>query len=210
MVKNYFFTWSSLLVMLLFVAGCSPKYGAHFAPAKHDAYAGSDEYPTAVVTAPEQTPLLAAEPAEVPGAAAKRAEEAGVETVVLEPVAPVPATEAVVSVKKQQKKVLRELRQKLKHMSKAEREVFGEQVLHQLQQQHLSNGFTASDAAPLAPPPADIDPVLLTIITIFIPPLGVYLHQGVINEKFWISLVLTILFFIPGLIYSLLVIFDKI
>ena len=52
--------------------------------------------------------------------------------------------------------------------------------------------------------------VLLVIITVLLPPLGVYLHQGEINSKFWISLLLTLLFYIPGLIYSLIVIFgDK-
>lgn len=48
--------------------------------------------------------------------------------------------------------------------------------------------------------------LLLVIITILLPPLGVYLHQGEINSKFWISLLLTLLFYIPGLIYSLIVV----
>ena len=48
--------------------------------------------------------------------------------------------------------------------------------------------------------------ILLLIATILLPPLGVALHQGV-TTKFWISLVLTLLFFIPGLIYSLYVIY---
>lgn len=48
--------------------------------------------------------------------------------------------------------------------------------------------------------------LLLVIITILLPPLGVYLHQGEINSKFWISLLLTLLFYIPGLIYSLVVV----
>jgi uncharacterized membrane protein YqaE (UPF0057 family) len=48
--------------------------------------------------------------------------------------------------------------------------------------------------------------LLLVIIAILLPPLAVYLHQGEINSKFWISLLLTLLFYIPGLIYSLIVI----
>jgi uncharacterized membrane protein YqaE (UPF0057 family) len=48
--------------------------------------------------------------------------------------------------------------------------------------------------------------LLLVLITILLPPLGVYLHQGEINTKFWISLVLTLLFYIPGLVYSLIVV----
>lgn len=54
------------------------------------------------------------------------------------------------------------------------------------------------------------DPVtntlLLVIIAILLPPLAVYLHQGEINSKFWIALLLTLLFYIPGLIYALVVI----
>jgi uncharacterized membrane protein YqaE (UPF0057 family) len=47
---------------------------------------------------------------------------------------------------------------------------------------------------------------LLVLITILLPPLGVYLHEGEINTKFWISLLLTLLFYVPGLIYSLIVV----
>ncbi|MEM8528353.1 MAG: YqaE/Pmp3 family membrane protein [Bacteroidota bacterium] len=45
------------------------------------------------------------------------------------------------------------------------------------------------------------------IVTVFLPPLGVAMHEG-ITSRFWISLVLTLLFFIPGLIYSLYVILN--
>lgn len=48
--------------------------------------------------------------------------------------------------------------------------------------------------------------LLLVILAILLPPLAVYLHQGVINNKFWISLILTLLFWLPGVIYALVVI----
>ena len=47
---------------------------------------------------------------------------------------------------------------------------------------------------------------LAIIFAILIPPLGVYLYQNAITTKFWISLVLTLLFWLPGAIYSLLVV----
>lgn len=50
--------------------------------------------------------------------------------------------------------------------------------------------------------------ILLVILAILLPPLAVYLHEGAINSKFWISLVLTLLFWVPGVIYALLVVFD--
>lgn len=48
--------------------------------------------------------------------------------------------------------------------------------------------------------------LLLVILAILLPPLAVYLHQGEINSKFWISLLLTLLFWVPGIIYALIVI----
>ncbi len=48
--------------------------------------------------------------------------------------------------------------------------------------------------------------LLLVILAILLPPLAVYLHQGEINNKFWISLLLTILGFLPGIIYALIVV----
>lgn len=44
------------------------------------------------------------------------------------------------------------------------------------------------------------------IVAILLPPLGVYLHEGEINNRFWISLLLTLLFYVPGLIYALVII----
>ncbi|NJC24647.1 YqaE/Pmp3 family membrane protein [Neolewinella antarctica] len=46
--------------------------------------------------------------------------------------------------------------------------------------------------------------ILLLILAVFIPPLAVYLHQGEINTKFWISLGLTLVFLIPGISFFLL------
>ena len=48
--------------------------------------------------------------------------------------------------------------------------------------------------------------VLLVILAILLPPLAVYLHEGEINTRFWISLVLTLLFWLPGVIYALIVV----
>ena len=48
--------------------------------------------------------------------------------------------------------------------------------------------------------------LLMVILAILLPPLAVYLHEGEINTKFWIDLILTLLFFIPGVIYALIVV----
>jgi uncharacterized membrane protein YqaE (UPF0057 family) len=49
--------------------------------------------------------------------------------------------------------------------------------------------------------------VLMAILCILLPPLAVYLHEGEINTRFWISLILTLLFWLPGIIYALIVVF---
>jgi uncharacterized membrane protein YqaE (UPF0057 family) len=48
--------------------------------------------------------------------------------------------------------------------------------------------------------------LLLVILAILLPPLAVYLHENAINAKFWLSILLTLLFWIPGVIYALIVI----
>ena len=48
--------------------------------------------------------------------------------------------------------------------------------------------------------------VVQVIFAILIPPLGVYLHEGEINSRFWIDLLLTLLFYLPGMIYALVVV----
>jgi uncharacterized membrane protein YqaE (UPF0057 family) len=52
--------------------------------------------------------------------------------------------------------------------------------------------------------------VVLVIIAIFLPWLAVLLYEGEITLNFWLTLLLWFLFFIPGFIYALLVIFDVI
>ncbi|BFG69657.1 hypothetical protein KACHI17_05380 [Sediminibacterium sp. KACHI17] len=48
--------------------------------------------------------------------------------------------------------------------------------------------------------------VLLAILAVLLPPLAVGLHQGELNGKFWLSVLLTLLFWLPGVIYALIVV----
>ena len=52
---------------------------------------------------------------------------------------------------------------------------------------------------------ADDDYILMMVLAFIIPPLGVGLTYGITNE-FWISLVLTLLFWLPGAVYSLIMV----
>jgi len=64
---------------------------------------------------------------------------------------------------------------------------------------------------------ADTNTILLVILAILLPPLAVYLHEGEINTKFWIALILWLLGWaiagpwswfglLPAIIYALIVI----
>ena len=54
----------------------------------------------------------------------------------------------------------------------------------------------------------DTDTLLLVIIAILIPPLAMAIYDG-ITGRFWLSLLLTLLFYLPGLIYTLVVILGR-
>jgi len=56
----------------------------------------------------------------------------------------------------------------------------------------------------------EVDFLLIVIVTILLPPLGVFLYEGDITTNFWITLLLTLLFVLPGLIFGLLVVLDVI
>ncbi|GHA59790.1 YqaE/Pmp3 family membrane protein [Pontibacter akesuensis] len=47
------------------------------------------------------------------------------------------------------------------------------------------------------------------ILAILLPPLAVFLHDG-IGTSFWINIILTLLFVLPGIIHALLVVTDTI
>ncbi len=51
--------------------------------------------------------------------------------------------------------------------------------------------------------------IVQAVIAFFIPPLAVFLKEGKIGTNFWINLVLTILFWLPGFLHALYLIFMK-
>ncbi len=56
----------------------------------------------------------------------------------------------------------------------------------------------------------DVEPWVLIVLAILLPPLAVYLYEDEINWKFWVSILLTILFWIPGVVFAFLVIFGQV
>lgn len=51
--------------------------------------------------------------------------------------------------------------------------------------------------------------LLLIILAVLLPPLGMFLYEDAATDRFWISLILTILGYFPGLIYTLYIILTE-
>jgi uncharacterized membrane protein YqaE (UPF0057 family) len=56
---------------------------------------------------------------------------------------------------------------------------------------------------------AEVTLLLLVILAILLPPVAVYMKRGV-STPFWLSILLSLLFWLPGIIYALLIVFDEI
>lgn len=58
---------------------------------------------------------------------------------------------------------------------------------------------------------ADTNTIMLAVLCFLLPPLAVYFKEGMsTGKRFWISLLLTLIVWVPGVVYALLVILDKI
>jgi uncharacterized membrane protein YqaE (UPF0057 family) len=57
---------------------------------------------------------------------------------------------------------------------------------------------------------SEVNMVLLVILAILLPPLAVFFKEGSIGTNFWVDLLLCLLFWLPGVIFALLVILDVI
>jgi len=58
---------------------------------------------------------------------------------------------------------------------------------------------TPPDAVPVVSTPT----LLLVILSFILPPLAVYLKYEEISTPFWVNVVLTLLFWVPGVIHAL-------
>ena len=48
--------------------------------------------------------------------------------------------------------------------------------------------------------------IVQIIIAILLPPLAVYLKEKKISTNFWIDLVLSIIFYVPGILFALYIV----
>lgn len=207
---NYTFLLSSFMA-LIFMASCSStKYGAHFQPSSHSSYADKKQDSRQDVELHAQQEEAAAQAVEE---IATRSGAAEAKSDVLPSVGSLKELMAVEMPDEEeltagQQEVLTETRERLKNMTRQEKRALKREIRN-LKFSDYTNELPAY-ARDMGELQGDIseNTLVLVLLAIFIPPLGVYLHQGEINSKFWISLLLTLLFYLPGQIYSLLVVLD--
>ena len=124
----------------------------------------------------------------------------------LEKVKVAPEVPSVDHLVKNQKELVQKVRERLQSMSREERKELRRQI-KKLNLEELAENMKANDESGMMDMQQETNVnVVALVLALLLPPLGVYIHQGEINEKFWISLLLTLLFYVPGQIYSVLVV----
>ena len=53
--------------------------------------------------------------------------------------------------------------------------------------------------------PVDLSDILRVLLSIVVPPLGVFLQEG-LGTQFWINVLLTLLGYVPGLVHAVWII----
>ncbi len=112
---------------------------------------------------------------------------------VVAPIAPPTANEATAL------EAAREYRESLKNMTAKERRAL------KRDQRHAVKDAIRAYREGNAP---STNTLLLVILAILLPPVAVLVYEGELTSRFWICLLLTLLFYIPGLIYALITIFE--
>lgn len=113
-------------------------------------------------------------------------------------VLPYSSTSSVVPTSEPSPEEVRAAVDEFKSLSKKERKARIKEVKKQLKQYKKDQKAGEGEGSD--------NTVLLCILAVLLPPLAVYLHEGEINSRFWISLLLTLLFWLPGVIYALIII----
>ncbi|WP_255481075.1 YqaE/Pmp3 family membrane protein [Pontibacter sp. Tf4] len=133
----------------------------------------------------EETKSTETAPAPQPVLEASVAAKPAAGPVKITPVAP--ATEKVVT----EAEAVELVKERMANMTKAEKKELKKELKEAIRQ----GGSRTS--------------IVEIILAVLLPPLAVFLHDG-IGTSFWISIILTLLFWLPGVIYALLVVTDTI
>jgi uncharacterized membrane protein YqaE (UPF0057 family) len=187
-----------IAAQLMFACSTSNKY-YEFAAHKQAPYMDMKKPAAAKEAAPEVTmsevALAAAEekaatkPVEEPAMAAVVSAPAAAPTPKVTPIAPAAVEEVTIT----EAEAMAMAKERIANMTKAEKKELKKEFREVMKQDRRGGGVS----------------IIKIILAVLLPPLAVFLHAG-IGTQFWISLILTLLFWIPGVIYALLVVTDTI
>ena len=203
---NYPFLLSSLMALCLLASCSSTRYGAHFQPTNHESYAHEkQDQPQDLHVQQEEASAVTVEAV---------GERSGAEKVKTDALPSVGSLKKLMAAEMpdekeltvRQQEVLEDTRERLKNMTRKEKQALKREIRNINLSDYTKNLPAYAKEMDVMQDDISENLLVLVLITIFIPPLGVFLHQGGINNKFWISLLLTLLFYVPGLIYSLIVV----
>lgn len=200
-----------LVVVLLtgqFLFSCSSAEYYKFSAQKPEAYNKINQKPAPVAEPVEMTPSVAEIALAAANEEAKLKEAAPVVEANAAATAPAvkkskttevvktPAVNEAVSLEKREvtateAEALAMAKERIANMTKAEKK----ELKNELREAYRQRGGGTN--------------IIEIILAVLLPPLAVFLHDG-IGNSFWISLILTLLFIIPGIIYALLVVTDTI
>ena len=219
-----------LFLFCIVCFSCAPKYGAYFPSSSYDAnnYAKSADKAAAGTEADEHLlvsmkPAIAASESEIKDAEIRLLESIKIrdtklvqntakkkDEVLMEErgvLALVEKEDRNATMSSREELIMDALQVRLQSMTKKEKKEFRKEVKHLAKSKDIETLSSAYDIySPEDVEETNISTLLLVIIAILLPPLAVFLHQGEINKNFWINLLLTLLFYIPGLIHALILI----
>jgi uncharacterized membrane protein YqaE (UPF0057 family) len=205
---NYNFLLSSLMAIFLFASCSSTKYGAHFQPSSHPSYAHEKQDD-------KQEPVLQAQEEEASSVITEEmATRSGAEEVKTDALPAIGSLKDLMALDMpakeelslHQREVIATTKERLKNMTRKEKRALRKEIRNLKLSDYSKNlPAYARDMGEMQAEGA-VSTLVLVILAIILPPLAVFLHQGEINNKFWISLLLTVLGYVPGQVYSLLVV----
>lgn len=195
-----------MLVLFIgqFLFSCSSAEYYKFSPDKPEAYNTTKAKPTPsdnqALLAPTVAEVMVSEEAPMPAPVAPAlmasTEAKAVSSQKVATVVEAPAVKEEVTLEKREMTVaeaeaLAMAKERLSNMTKAEKK----ELKNDLREVMRQRGGGSN--------------ILEIILAILLPPLAVFLHDG-IGTSFWINIILTLLFVLPGIVHALLIVTDTI
>lgn len=203
---NYYSTILSLAVICFFTSCSTTKYGAHFQPSNHapSNYSKAERATEPALALEEGTTEVLENTAERSGADEVSTDALPKAELMKKLVKEVKTFDESEFTERQQE-LLKETRERLENMTRQEKRQLRREI-RKIKLSDYTKNLPAYDNLDAMQERGGAVNILALVFAILLPPLGVFIHQGEINDKFWISLILTLLFYVPGQIYAVLVV----